>query len=103
MTLVCVHQPEIPQIFSNYRTILTLKVPANAVTVINFRVASILFHCDFIQVQAKYNIHRARPCPSSHSRQMAGQDTEYEQNAGDIYNKFTIYYVHYIVDKLEIT
>ena len=37
-----------------------------------------LFHHDFIQVQAKYNTHRRRPGPSSHSRQMAGQVAEYE-------------------------
>ena len=50
----------------------------------------LLFHHDFIQVQAKYNIHRRRPGPSSYSRQVAGQDTEYEQNEDGITN------LHYI-------
>ena len=61
----------------------------------------LLFHHDFIQVQAKYNIHRRRrPGPSSYSGQMAGQDTEYEQNEGDIITN-----LHYInnVDRVEVT
>ena len=32
----------------------------------------------------QYNIHRVRPRPSSRSRQMPGQDSEHEQNEGDI-------------------
>ena len=59
-----------------------------------------LFHHDFIQVQAKYNIHRRRPGPLSHSRQMAGQDTEYEQNEGDITN---LQYINNVDNKMEVT
>ena len=59
----------------------------------------LLFHHDFIQVQAKYNIHRGRPGPSSYSRQMAGYDTEYEQNGGGIITN--LHYINF-VDKVEV-